>query len=246
MQQPAPRSGAGCFVGARLPALYSSMRRFTLLPLLLVALSACGASDRQATAAAATADSVRADSAARARQDSVNRTLPGYVIDSIFPPEEELRRFRAAVGGTPASAFAGGSGSLDSLIHRFVTALSAGDTLALRSMAVGAREFGDIYYPESPYSHAPYRQSPSLAWRLIQDPSDKGLRRLLERYSGKPLVYVSHSCDPKVAHEGRTTRYAGCLVRLIEPAGITVTRRYFGSIVETRGQFKFLSYSNQF
>jgi hypothetical protein len=60
------------------------------------------------------------------------------------------------------------------------------------------------------------------------------------------MTYLSHACDPKVHREGRTTRYAGCLVTVRDAMGETATRRYFGSVVERGGQFKFLSYTNQF
>jgi hypothetical protein len=192
------------------------------------------------------ADSVRADSIARARQDSINRTLPGYVIDSILPVEEELRRFRVALGGDSATTFTGGSASRETLVRRFVNALVANDTNDLRAMAVHGREFADLYYPESPYAHPPFRQSPALAWSLIQNPSSSGLTRLIRRLGGQPMKYVGQKCDPKVLHEGRNTRYAGCLITIVDASGATITKRYFGSIVERDGKYKFMSYTNQF
>lgn len=190
-------------------------------------------------------DSARADELRRARQDSINRTLPGYVVDSIFPVDEELRRFRKALGGDSAIVFNGGSPSREALVRRFVTALAASDTNEFRSMVVHGREFADLYYPVSPYSHAPYHQPPQLAWSLIQNPSTDGLTKLLHKMGGKPITYVAHKCDPKVLHEGRITRYAGCLVRITDAKGDTTTRLMFGSIVELGGVYKFLSYTNK-
>lgn len=207
--------------------------------------SACDRSE-DAFAASTPVDAAVADSIARARQDSINRTLPGYVVDSILPIEEELRRFRAALPGDSATRFAGGSKSREALARRFVRALVANDTADLQAMAVHGREFADLYYPESPYTRAPYRQSPALAWSLIQNPSTSGLTRLVRRLGGKQMTYVSHNCDPKVLHEGRNTRYAGCLITVVDAEGKTVTKRYFGSIVERDGQYKFMSYTNQF
>lgn len=216
--------------------------------LLLAATFACATActrDSGAAAARAVADSVRADSTARARQDSINRSLPGYVIDSIFPVHEELRRFRAAHPGDSATTFAAGSSSRSELVRRFLTALSTRDTSALRTFAVQAREFSDLYYPDSPYSHPPYKESPEFAWRLIQAPSSAGLTKLLNRIAGKPLAYVSDTCDPKVLREGKTTRFAGCLVRVVID-GDTAMKRFYGSIVERGGKYKFLSYTNDF
>jgi hypothetical protein len=192
------------------------------------------------------ADSVHADSMARARQDSINRTRPGYVVDSILPVAEELRRFRASIGGDSAVRLTGGSTSREALVRRFVQALAADDTADLQAMAVRSREFADLYYPESPYAHAPYRESPALAWSLIQNPSASGLTRLVRRLGGKPIRYVSHRCEPTTAREGRNVRYTGCLIRLIDERGDTVTKRYFGSILARDGRYKFLSYTNQF
>lgn len=219
-------------------------RRYTALP-FLVLLSACHSGD-QKVADGAPLDSARADSRARARQDSVNRAQPGYVIDSIHPPAEEMRRFRAAFRGDSATVLVGGNTSRDALVRRFVRALAANDTNELRAMVMQGREFADLYYLDSPYSRPPYQQPPSFAWRMIQDPSTGGLSKLLKRLGGKPMTFVSERCDPRTLHEGRSTRYAGCLVRVIGDRGDTATRRYFGSIVERDGRFKFLSYTNDF
>jgi hypothetical protein len=217
----------------------------TCFLLAAVALAACAKDDTRALSFKSPADSARTDSIARAQQDSINRAQPGYVVDSIFTTDEEVRRFRAAVGGDTATAFVGGSPSREALVRRFVAAVAANDTASLRAMVVHAREFVDLYYMDSPFSRPPYRQSPSLAWRMIQDPSLQGLSSLLLKLGGLSLTYVRHACDPKVAHEGRTTRYAGCIVTLREAGGQPVTRLLFGSIVERGGQFKFLSYTNK-
>ena len=197
------------------------------------------------TMSAAARDSARADSVQRARQDSINRTLPGYVVDSIFPVDEELRRFRKALGGDSAVVFSGGSPSREALVRRFVTALASSDTNEFRTMVVHGREFADLYYPVSVYSRAPYHQPPQLAWSLIQNPSADGLKKLLRTMGGKPITYVGDTCDPKVFHEGRITRYAGCIVRIADVKGDTTTRLLFGSIVELGGVYKFLSYTNR-
>jgi hypothetical protein len=194
---------------------------------------------------AAERDSARADELRRARQDSINRTLPGYVVDSIFPVDEELRRFRKSLGGDSALVFSGGSPSREALARRFVTALASSDTSEFRTMVVHGREFADLYYPVSPYSHAPYHQPPQLAWSLIQNPSTDGLTKLLRTMGGKPITYVGLRCDPHVIREGRISRYAGCLLRITDARGDTTTRLMFGSIVELGGVYKFLSYTNR-
>jgi hypothetical protein len=221
------------------------MRPIRALTVILLAIGTGACQDRTASAATLTlSDSARADSIARAKQDSINRAQPGYVVDSIFPPEEELRRFRKAIGGDSVVSLSGGSPSKEALAQRFVRAVVASDTNDLRAMVIHIREFADLYYPESPFSHAPYHQPPAFAWAQIQDPSLRSLTRLVRKLGGKPMTFVGVLCDPKVAREGRNTRYTGCLVRVKEANGQILNRRYFGSIVERDGQFKFLSYTN--
>jgi hypothetical protein len=196
----------------------------------------------------------RADSLARARQDSINRTLPGYVVDSILPVEEELRRFRLAVSERgsmdgdrdPLNALTGASESREALVQRFIKALVESDSADLRAMHLSAREFADIVYPESPYTHPPYRQSPALVWNQITMPSSSGLTRLLRRVAGEPLRYVDHSCDEKPEPQGRNLIWMDCTVRTANSSGEESRRRLFGSIIEREGRFKFVSYSNAF
>ncbi len=209
------------------------LKRLLVISLAAAAI-ACGGESEAAVS----------DSAALARTDSINRAQPGYVIDSILPPEEEMRRFRASFPGDSATEFIGGRESREALVKAFITAVAAADTSTLRAMVIHGREFADLYYPESPYARAPYRQPPSFAWRLIQDPSAAGLTSLLRRLGGTPVTYLSHRCDPKVVREGRTTRYAGCLVQVRNEKGAPQWKRLFGSIVERDKQYKFLSYTN--
>lgn len=221
------------------------MRRFTSIAIIsLIAVAIACRSDTKSSPGAERP--APADSLSRARQDSINRAQPGYVVDSILPPDEAMRRFRATFPGDSARMLIGGSTSRDALVRRFVRAVAEADTADLRAMALHGREFADLYYADSPHSRPPYRQPPAFAWRLIQDPSTAGLTKLLQRVAGKPLHFVSERCDPKVAREGKSTRYSGCLVRVVNAAGDTVTKRYFGSILERDGRFKFLSYTNDF
>lgn len=143
---------------------------------LMVAITACGNG-----VAKLQADSIRADSIARAHQDSLNRAQPGYIIDSVLPVEEELRRFRAAIGGTTVTSLRHGSDSREALVRRLVGAVAAQDTAQLRDMALTAREFADLVYPSSPYTRPPYRQAPGLVWMQMVNPSVSGFKRLMAR-----------------------------------------------------------------
>ena len=215
-----------------------------LIVAALLLFAGCASDDDLGGSLATRSDSLRADSIARARQDSINRASPGYVIDSLLPPEEEARRFRAAYPGDSATSFVGGEGSRDALVRRFVHSLAAADTNDLRKIVVKGREFVDIYYPGSPYAAGPYHQPVGFAWRMIQEPSVAGFTKLVRRLAGHPMTLVAHECEPTILREGKVHRYTGCLVRIVDARGDTVTRRLFGSIVSYEGRFKFLSYTN--
>lgn len=189
---------------------------------------------------------VIADSAARVHQDSVNRTMPGYVVDSILPISEQLDRYRSAVGGGRSAQLHNASATREQLIRRFVSDVSAGDTSDLRAMLIDEREFADLIYPESPYTRAPYTQPPGLVWNQIQNPSRSGYTRLVRRLAGQQLAYAGHNCDTNAERQGRNRIWIGCLIRLSDGKGAVTTHRLFGSIVERRGKFKFVSYANEF
>src|SRR4051812_42498096 len=106
------------------------MRSFPLL-VAAIALAACDRAQTVKVAMRTPADSIRDDSIARARQDSINRAQPGYVVDSVLPVEEEMRRFRDAIGGVPVTSLANGSPTRDALVRRLVLAISKQDSADL-------------------------------------------------------------------------------------------------------------------
>jgi hypothetical protein len=227
------------------------MRIQPLLSQLCAALtlgitSGCQRGATPADAATVRADSLRRDSVARARQDSINRTLPGYVVDSILPIEEEIRRFKATMGGDPVSSFAYASASREALVRRIVRDVARGDSVDLASAAVTPREFIDLVYPSSPYTHAPYREAPSMVWMQIANPSNVGFLRLIHRLGGQSFEYESHTCHKDAEHQGKNTLWLACTVRVITPQRETTTQRWFGTIIEREGRYKVMSFRNQF
>jgi hypothetical protein len=210
-----------------------------------VTVVACrGGDDTSPTADSATVQ--RADSIARARQDSVNRASPGYVVDSILPVEEEIRRFRVALGGAPLTGLEHASASREALVQRLAAAITANDTAALQRTVVTAREFIDLVYPESPYTKPPYRQAPGLVWTLISEPSKSGGRRLLAKLGGKSLTVSAPTCPAAPDAQGRNRLWQSCTVRYTSDADSARTGRLFGSILERDGRFKFMSLANQY
>jgi hypothetical protein len=222
---------------------------------LLLALSAAilasgsaacdnGASVR--TARAASADSATAEQRAeseRARQDSIVRARPGYIVDSILPVEEQIRRFRATLGTRPGG-FSHGAATRQALVAQFVRAIERNDTTALTQLVVDRDEFGYLVYPTSPNVASPYRQAPDLVWLMRSAGTEKAVTRLMARFGGRPLGFVGHSCATPRERQGENTVWSRCVVRRAGDRGDTTSLRMFGSIIQRGGQFKFLSLSN--
>jgi hypothetical protein len=175
----------------------------------------------------------------RARQDSVVRARPGYIVDSILPVDEEIRRFNVTNGERP-SGFAHGATSRSSLVKEFVSAIEQNDTTALARLVVGRNEFGYLVYPSSPNAAPPYRQSPDLVWTMRSAGTEKAATRLLARFGGRGLGFRGYSCPTRPERQGDNTLWSGCVVR----SDATKELRMFGAIIERDGQFKFLALTN--
>jgi hypothetical protein len=219
-------------------------RRTVWLTMVTCSVLACdgGASARATDRATAQA----ADSAARARQDSINRAQPGYVIDSALTVDEELRRFRAQIGGAPVSQLQHASPSIEALVARFARAVESRDTAAFREMGVTAREYADLIYPDSPNTRPPYRQAVGFVWFQVQSGSSVGLTRLLLRRGGQPLRVAAHDCAQPPEAQGRNRIWSGCQLRVIASDGSETKERLFASIIERDGRFKFVSFANSY
>jgi len=226
-------------------------RRHTLLlvhTLLLAAVATLACDGRGAirNAEASAPDSAtpaRRAEAERARQDSIVRARRGYIIDSVLPVEEEIRRFQATIPGRP-NAFANAARSRRELVKQFVRALEQHDTTALRRLVVDRAEFGYLVYPTSPNAAPPYRQSPDLVWLSRSASTDKAVSRLFDRFGGKPLGYAGFACPDSTDRQGANTLWSACVVNRVGSAGDTTRLRMFGAIVGREGRFKFLSLTN--
>jgi hypothetical protein len=217
-----------------------------LILLAVVATSGCDGRAAVGSAVASTADSAairRRAEAQRARQDSIVRSRPGYIVDSILPVEEEIRRFQATIPVRP-DEFSSAATSRSELVARFVRALELNDTTALARLVVNRAEFGSLIYPTSPNAVPPYRQAPDLVWLSRSASTDKALTRLFTRFGGKPLRYAGFGCTDRAHREGRNTLWSACFVKMAAESGDTARLRLFGPIIARDGRFKFLSLTN--
>jgi hypothetical protein len=163
------------------------------------------------------------------------------VIDSIFPVDEEIRRFRAAHRLSAVDSLAGGAASRGELVQRFMAAVILRDTVAARALKLDAGEFIDLYFPHSPYARAPYRQNPAFVWFQLEQNSNTGLTRVFNRYGGQPSGYRGYRCAGQPVRQGESRLWRDCVVewRLL-PHSV----RLFGSIFEHAGRYKFVSFGN--
>jgi hypothetical protein len=167
----------------------------------------------------------------------------GTVVDSVHSMDEELRRFTAGLGPAPTE-LAGGEATADALARRWLAALAAGDTAALRQMHVSRAEFAWLYWRDSHLSKPPYEMPPGLLWFSVEGESNAGIKRALAAYAGKRLAFESMACGNERV-EGRIRIHQGCDVTF-RVDGKAETRRLFGNLLERGAQVKFLSYASDF
>jgi hypothetical protein len=222
-----------------------TLHRYLVLSAAVAAIACDGRSAVRSAEASAPDSAALAKRAEgeRARQDSIVRSRPGYIVDSILPVEEEIRRFQATIAERPSS-LEGGAESRSALVERFVRALERNDTTALVRLVVNRAEFGYLIYPTSPNADPPYRQSPDLVWLSRSASTDKGVVRLFRRFGGKPLGYTGFTCPGPARREGGNTLWANCVVNRIASGGDTTHLRMFGAIVGRERRYKFLSLVN--
>lgn len=209
-----------------------------LAPLAGVAI-ACDRSSPRANSALSV-PMTTADSQAAHIADVV---AAGGAVDSILPIAEHLDRFRASV--PKVDSLANASPSIDALVGRWARAVSAQDTASLNAMVLDRREFAWLYFPGSRMSMPPYEAPPELLWGQILASSDEGARRMLSRHGGKPLRVTALSCPDSVETEGENRVRQNCTVALRAGDARLQPNRYFGSIIERGGRFKFLSLANR-
>jgi hypothetical protein len=137
------------------------------------------------------------------------------------------------------------SASRDALVRGFVRAIEASDTAFFRDHVMNRGEFAYFFYPESEFTRPPRELPADFVWFYMQQDSEKGIGRALARHGGEPLGYTGYACAPQPRVMGRNRLWEGCVLRRVVD-GQTVEERWFGSIVERDGRFKFVSFVNRF
>jgi hypothetical protein len=165
-------------------------------------------------------------------------------VDSIRPPAEALARFR---DGLPiADALSGGAPSRDSLVARFVDAVTRQDTAAIQGMVLSRAEYGWIYFPSLQRMNPRTNMQPEVMWMLHTQESQKGITRVLRRLGGGQARFGAYACEDAPQVEEANRYFHQCTVQTIAPDGETAPLKLFGSMIERGGRWKIVSYGNDF
>ena len=183
----------------------------------------------------------RSDGVIVPSKDSLQKT-PGYVVDSLFTPEEDLRRFQATVVGPVPTQLSGGAASTDALIREYWALLSTGDTLSMSPLVVSRGEYAYLYFPGS--VEATSGMPPAIGWELIVRQSGRGLTRALRIAQVGPSVIKSVTCSDTPRVSGKNTIYGPCGV-VITRDGTEQTVWVVKSLIERDGVHKLFGLQNE-
>lgn len=224
----------------------SSAARIALTLLLSLAAFGCGGeraaadADRPAGIDPAMLER-RSDGLWIPSQDSLRKT-PGYVVDSVFSPEENLRRFQATVAAPAGNRLSAGAPSTDDLLRRYWAMLSIGDTLAMTPLIVSRAEYAYLYFPES--IEGASGMPPAVGWELIVRQSGRGLTRALFQAQRGPSTVVRTLCSGEPQPMGKSKLYGPCGV-VIRRNGTEETLWIVKSLLERDGVHKLLGLQNE-
>ncbi len=181
----------------------------------------------------------RGDGVVIPSDDSLRKT-PGYVVDSIFPPEEMLRRFQAEAGA-PVTALTGGEPSADALLRRYWALLARGDTLGMTPIVASKAEFAYLYFPESP--ELATGVPPAVSWLLLGSNSGRGLTRALRAANSGDTTLIGTTCQPLTTEAGASRITGPCAV-IRRQAGQPDTLWLVKHVIARDGMFKLMSFAN--
>lgn len=147
--------------------------------------------------------------------------------------------------GAGESPLADASPSVEALVDRFLSALSAGDRGALSTMRVSETEYRGLIVPGSVSPGEPPQRLDEVAsrywWQDLDARSTYSSNDLLRRYAGRPLRRVAFRFDKGMRRFANHVAHRRLVVVARDDRGEEVEIRT-GSIVDVDGRFKFVSY----
>jgi hypothetical protein len=175
--------------------------------------------------------------------EAAQSTAPAGPVDSIRPPAAALEEFRR--GLPPTDSLIRGAPSRDSLVARFVRGIAQSDTAAVRGMVLSRAEYAYLYFPSLQHMNPGVNMQPEVMWLLHSQESLKGITRVLRRLGGQARL-GGYACEEAPQVEGEHRYWHRCAIDVTAPDGATARLQLFGSIMERGGQFKIVSYANDF
>jgi hypothetical protein len=171
------------------------------------------------------------------------RKVPGYVVDSILPPDRALARFRGQSPAPAGDSLAGGATSVRALMDTYVRALRSRDTLTIATLALTRAEFAWLYFDGSPDQKS--GMMPQTVWDLLESRGNSGLGRATSRIAGMGEVRLTKvTCGPDRMSAGVGRIEGPCAVTIAPATGAAVTLPLARYVFTYRGRMKLVSFTN--
>lgn len=171
------------------------------------------------------------------------RKIPGYVVDSVFPPDEALRRFRAEPGSERVDSLSGGATNVRALFEAYVAALQSRDSLAVRALVMTRAEYGWLYFDGSPEQKSGLM--PQTAWGLMESRSNSGLGRAAGRITALGSVRLTGAaCGPDRIKTGVGRIDGPCTITVQPATGAAETIPVARFVFTHRNRVKLVSFAN--
>jgi hypothetical protein len=224
---------------------FVSLSRCAVLIAAFFLFSACRGRESSSNAASDTLSPMlerRTDGSVIASAESL-RKIPGYVVDSIFPPAEALRRFRVSSGSVRPTTLTEGDTSIRALFTGYVAALAARDSAAVLRFALTRAEYAWLYYDGSPEQQSGL--VPQAAWPIAESRSNVGLGRAADRVSslGNARVLTA-TCGPTKVVLPAAELDGPCTVVLESSGGKRTTLQISRMVIQRDGRVKLVSFAN--
>jgi hypothetical protein len=137
-----------------------------------------------------------------------------------------------------------GAPSMNDLGRQVLTALDRKDFKTLDALRINEQEYRSCIWPELPISKIEqWKKRYDFVWREVDTKCTYGLRALIEKYGGQKFTFVS------IRFARGTSRYSACTIhqdaRIIvkDSSGAEKELKLFGSVVESGGYFKIMSFN---
>lgn len=144
--------------------------------------------------------------------------------------------------GKTGSGLSNTSSSPAEACQRVLDALASNDTTGIHALRLSRFEHDSVLVPNMPIGKTPTSMKDlELAWYMLDQNNQKGIRRALADYGGRRLKVISVRFTKPDEHYGPLVVHKGTEVTVRDEAGAEFVMPIFGSILEEGGRFKIVS-----